>query len=281
MKSLYESIMQSRFQAHKIEESIMQSRFPTHKIEESILSKSGIGMEVQIKSWFSDLFEHTSKGNYDVANNMKVKFEKGGAVIILHNYLSGYMMVEGRFLKGGDFPFKLDKIVDETGKEIRLVLKECSISSFKNFPNHNSIKFLGCAIEDLSGLPKSYNEIEFKHSHSLSGGRSCYIGKCQGLKLDLWSAEGDSYSMVINRFKNNTIKDFCLSSVGWSAAAASSIVTQIIDNNHIKPEDITVMFYNSDRHVKVNKGRVEKTKNGYVIIRDAKRHPEISNGYFG
>ena len=37
MKSLYESIM--------------QSRFPINKIEESILSKSGVGLEVKIDEW--------------------------------------------------------------------------------------------------------------------------------------------------------------------------------------------------------------------------------------
>ena len=51
-------------------ESIMQSRFPVHKIEESILNKSGVGKIYQIQSWLDehDIENYTinNKGEIDV-----------------------------------------------------------------------------------------------------------------------------------------------------------------------------------------------------------------------
>ena len=51
-------------------ETIMQSRFPVHKIEESILNKSGVGKIYQIQSWLDEHgiknYTINSKGEVDV-----------------------------------------------------------------------------------------------------------------------------------------------------------------------------------------------------------------------
>ena len=71
MKSLYESIMQSRFPISKIEESIMQSRFPVHKVDESILNKSGVGKIYLIQKW---LDEHGIK-NYTINSKEEINVD--------------------------------------------------------------------------------------------------------------------------------------------------------------------------------------------------------------
>ena len=65
MKSLYESIM--------------QSRFPAHKIEESILNKSGVGLEVRIDEWCK------KHGIKDYTINNKGEIDSNIGINISHN----------------------------------------------------------------------------------------------------------------------------------------------------------------------------------------------------
>lgn len=237
---------------------------------ESILSTNNASVANDVRKWISDVsnFKDGREKIIEVTPS-----NKGFDVIIHVSVINPYLTIDD--LKNGDFPYKINSIINDLGQQFVISIRNCTIHSFKNFPNHRKFRFLGCAIDDISELPESCKEVEFA---PLSRVKSNYIGRCEGLKIDKWLSDGKGYSFAVNRFKNNTIKDFCLSCCGFNEQAAPQVVDEIIKNNNINPEDITVMFDNTYKSRKINRGRVEKKKGEYVIVKDPKRHQEIYNG---
>ena len=248
---------------------------------ESIIGSNGAGILESVKKWLNETI-----GVQAPLSEFEVNIN-GKKIDVVVKYLpSTNFVIEDKFLKNGELPYPINSVVNDSGFPLTVCLRDCNIKSFKNFPNNDHIKFLGCKIEDLSSLPSSYKLLEFYKSHNLSGGYVNEIKKCTGLKIDTWLADGSGYSFDINGFKNNNIKNFCLSTLckGGTSLTNEEIVERIIDNNNIKPENITVMFYNDDAHNKLNRGRVEKKAKGeykYTIVKDSSKHKEIRNGYFG